>query len=207
MVKFYSEFPFLLWDEKKCINDISNNLARPDNSISSGGEIMYKKTKQKKTALNDCLYKECGDCSENDIIKDTWNSNPLTRDFFSKKNLNYIQNIIRYLIYQKSNKTYIIDKQDDTNILVIMRQTFLRYYPSIKSTTINKQILELNTLVINEIISPLINEISSYIKFLKDQNSPLSQFQISQATSITGQKAYQIPTDVFVRDSYFFKQK
>ena len=44
--------------------------------------------------------------------------------FFSKKNLEIIQAKIRYGVYIKSNKKYIIGNQSDTEIQVVMRSIF-----------------------------------------------------------------------------------
>jgi len=45
----------------------------------------------------------------------------LNQLFFSKKNMDIIQNAIRYTVYTKTNKKHIIDKQSDIELQIIMR--------------------------------------------------------------------------------------
>ena len=50
----------------------------------------------------------------------------LSDAYFSKDNINQIQNMLRYNVYVRSNKEYIVDRQSDTQLLIIMRSIYLQ---------------------------------------------------------------------------------
>ena len=69
--------------------------------------------------------------------------NTLNQLFFSPKNFKSVQNMIRYKIYQLSDKKYIIGEQDPIELQVIMRSIFLQYSRN-NFTKIKEQIQRLN---------------------------------------------------------------
>ena len=46
--------------------------------------------------------------------------------YFSSENIEILQNAIRAQVYEKSNKKYIIDKQDSDQLKIIMRAIYLQ---------------------------------------------------------------------------------
>ena len=56
-----------------------------------------------------------------------WNETTLSTIFFSKENIQMIQNGIRAGVYQKSNGQYIIGQQDCDSLKIIMRSVFLQH--------------------------------------------------------------------------------
>jgi len=91
----------------------------------------------------------------------------LSRLFFSKKNMNIIQNAIRKSIYDRSNGEYLIDRQNDTDIEVIMRSIYLQHSPNLNHS-ITKQIAFLNQLVIDWSVPNILSEITQYNGYLQD---------------------------------------
>ena len=51
----------------------------------------------------------------------------LSQVFFSKQNIDLIQNQIRYNVWIKSNKMHIIGRQSDTELEIVMRSIYLQY--------------------------------------------------------------------------------
>ena len=72
----------------------------------------------------------------------------LNQLFFSKKNMDNVQNMIRYNVYEKSNKKFIIDKQSDIELEIIMRSIYLQHSVNLPNK-IKEQIMYLNDLVKN----------------------------------------------------------
>jgi len=70
----------------------------------------------------------------------------LNQLFFSKKNIEIIQNMIRYNVYEKSEKKYVIDKQSDIELEIVMRSIYLQHSPNLPNK-IKEQISYLNKLV------------------------------------------------------------
>jgi hypothetical protein len=87
--------------------------------------------------------------------------------FFSKKNLENIQNMIRYNVYLKSDNKHIIDKQSDIEIEIIMRSIYLQHSPNLPNK-ITEQISYLNKLVSDWCVEQILPEINQYIGYIKE---------------------------------------
>jgi hypothetical protein len=92
---------------------------------------------------------------------------PLSNAFFSKENLQIIQNAIRAGVYKKSNKQYIIGPQNCDTLKIIMRSTFLQSSVN-RPNDITGQISELNDLVIDYCVPQLLSDATGYVTYRKD---------------------------------------
>ena len=91
----------------------------------------------------------------------------LNQLFFSKKNMDNIQNMIRYNVYLKSENKFIIDKQSDIELEIIMRAIYLQYSPNLPNQ-ITEQIRYLNKLVCDWSVEQIIPEVQQYIGYMKE---------------------------------------
>jgi len=91
----------------------------------------------------------------------------LNQLFFSKKNLDNIQDLIRYTVYMKSDKKYKIDKQSDVELEVIMRSIYLQHSPNLPNK-IKEQISYLNKLVSDWCVEQIIPEVQQYVGYIKE---------------------------------------
>ena len=99
-----------------------------------------------------------------------WDETQLSSCFFSKENIQIIQNGIRVGVYTKSNNQYIIGSQDNDSLKIIMRSIFLQYAAN-KKNNITSQIEELNRMVLNYCIESVYGEAQGYIKYLYDAST------------------------------------
>jgi len=105
-----------------------------------------------------------------DALEGQWDTSKLSDIYFSKNNIQRLQNEIRKGIYDKSNGQYVIGEQDCDTLKVIMRSIFLQYSANM-STKIEDQIHSLNTMVLNYCIPQVFSEAQAYIKYLSDASS------------------------------------
>jgi hypothetical protein len=94
----------------------------------------------------------------------------LSNAYFSRENLEIIQNAIRKGIYDKTNGQYIIDNQDCDSLKTIMRGVFLEHSAN-QPNNITEQIVELNKMVINFCIQQIYSELRAYVKYLHDAST------------------------------------
>ena len=87
--------------------------------------------------------------------------------FFSKANMEIIQNKIRYQVYINTEKKHIIGKQSDVELEIIMRSTYLQHSPNLPNQ-ITEQIKYLNELVTNWCVEKIIPEVYQYMGYLKE---------------------------------------
>jgi len=96
-----------------------------------------------------------------------WDETPLSKTYFSKENIQIIQNGIRTGVYKKSNQQYIVAPQDCDALKIIMRSVFLQH-SSNQPNNIPQQIQELNKIVLDYCIFQVYSEAQSYMKYLHD---------------------------------------
>ena len=91
----------------------------------------------------------------------------LSQAYFSKENMQIIQNAIRAQVYLKSNKEFIIAQQDIANLQIIMRAIYLQNALNLKCN-ISEQIQNINNLVVDYCVPKLLSEAKAYIKYKHD---------------------------------------
>jgi len=96
-----------------------------------------------------------------------WDETDLSRTFFSKQNIQILQNGIRAGVYERSNNQYVVGQQDCDALKIIMRSIFLQYAAN-KMSSVTKQVEELNQMVLNYCIEQVFSEAQGYMKYLYD---------------------------------------
>lgn len=105
-----------------------------------------------------------------------WNETELSKAYFSKENIQIIQNGIRSGVYNKSNGQYLVAPQDCDSLKIIMRSIYLQHAAN-QPTNISGQIEQLNQIVLDYCIYNVYSEAQSYMKYLYDVSTlavPLS---------------------------------
>ena len=105
-----------------------------------------------------------------------WNETALSKSYFSKENIQIIQNGIRAGVYDKSNGQYTVAPQDCDSLKIIMRSVYLQHSAN-QPTNISGQIEQLNQIVLDYCIFHVYSEAQSYMKYLYDVSTlavPLS---------------------------------
>tara|TARA_B100001093_G_scaffold490309_2_gene529231 strand:+ start:1502 stop:2002 length:501 start_codon:yes stop_codon:yes gene_type:complete len=116
----------------------------------------------------------------------------LSDAYFSQENINIIQNGIRKGVYDKSNGTLLVDKQEPEKIVTVMRSMYLQYSKNLE-TNIPKQIEELNNYVLNFCIPNVYNETVSYLKYKEDSSKMYTPMQNPIYSSKTSKSLQQKP--------------
>lgn len=96
-----------------------------------------------------------------------WNNTLLSEVFFSKQNIQIVQNGLRAGIYHKSKGQYTIPPQDCDALKIIMRSIFLQHAANQKQD-VTEQVNQLNQLVLNYCIQQVYSEAQGYIKYVSD---------------------------------------
>lgn len=95
---------------------------------------------------------------------------PLITDYFSKNNIQKIQNGIIQGVYTKSNNKFKIGYQDEDTLKIIMRSIYLQYSVN-RPTQIQEQIQSLNNMVLEYCIEQVYNDAKTYIQYLYDAST------------------------------------
>jgi len=99
-----------------------------------------------------------------------WDETRLSIAFFSKQNIQILQNGIRAGVYKKSNGQYTIGPQDCDSLKIIMRSVYLQYAAN-QLANIPEQINELNQMVLNYCVQQVYSEAQGYMKYIDDAST------------------------------------
>jgi len=99
-----------------------------------------------------------------------WDETRLSVVFFSKENIQILQNGIRAGVYKKSNGQYTIGPQDCDSLKIIMRSVFLQHAAN-QVNNIPEQINQLNKMVLNYCIEQVYSEAQGYMKYIDDAST------------------------------------
>ena len=144
------------------------------------------------------------------LFRNLYGETPLTFLFFSKQNINNIQNVIRHLIYKELLQ--VIDYQDNTELMIIMRSIFLEYHRHPKLLTpymsdsekikisqeYTDEVKRLNELVINDTVPRIISQLQQYINYLKDSSTPRYIMDKPKSDSVSGIRSLRSVTSVLL---------
>jgi hypothetical protein len=93
-------------------------------------------------------------------------NNQISNQFFSKENVELLQNELKQGVYELSKGKYIIPNQNIDQLTVIMRSTYYQYCTFSKD--ISKEISFLNKIVLDYAVQNVYNSAVSYELYLRD---------------------------------------
>lgn len=124
-------------------------------------EILFKMQERVAVKNKTSQYREA--------LNGVYEESKLSNLYFSKENIQIVQNGIRAGIYEKTNKEHIIPPQNIDNIKIIMRNIYIQYAEN--QNNITSEIERLNQLVLGYIIPQVHSSLISYLKYIKDQST------------------------------------
>ena len=144
------------------------------------------------------------------VFKNLYGETLLTFLFFSQKNVDNIQKLIRMLVYKHTKE--VIDDQSNTELLVVMRSIFLAYskHPKLLDESMSEQerkklllqytdeVDRLNQLVIDSTVPLIVSQLQQYLVYLSDASSPLRVMEKPLSTTVKGTKSYRSQTQVLL---------
>lgn len=120
----------------------------------------------------------------------------LNKVFFSKENLDRIQDMIRYNVYLKSPNKSIISRQSDVDVKVVMRSIFLQHSPNL-NYNIPEQIKYLDQMVTDWCVPRIIEEINQYVGYINDISTLPMPIDLPKNLSSKGTKISRSITSTF----------
>ena len=103
-------------------------------------------------------------------LEGQWDDSNLSNAYFSKENIQIIQNGIRAGVYKQSNNQYVVGPQDCDSLKIVMRSIYLQYSANLPGN-VSGQIEALNQMVLNFCIQQVYSEAKGYMKYLSDASN------------------------------------
>jgi len=167
-----------------------NDIWVPDN-IRNGRIDILEKIKGGTKMVKASVLSEYNSSSISQSLENT----PLSITFFSKNNIDKIQNDIITEVYNKSFRKYAICKQSEQELLIIMRSYYLQYGRNLPDN-IDNQIERLNNMVIEWASNEIITNIEQYLKYKENVSTLPMPLERSQLPSQKGTKILEIKSFV-----------
>jgi hypothetical protein len=171
------------------------------NTLKSPGNYGLTDKKDDEIARSNTKY----------MSKTLFEESLLTFLFFSKKNIDNIQNVIKEKVFQKTNK--VVDNQNINELLIVMRSIYLEYsaHPPMITNKLTddvkvqvlkmytKEVERLNGLVIDYVFPKVLSGLQQYIAYLRDASSqPYQKNQPDSSDNVKGQREYRSITQVLL---------
>ncbi len=123
-------------------------------------------------------------------------ANLLNQLYLSPENIENVQQRIRYEVYKASNGEHVIGKQSEIELIIIMRSIYLTYGKNLP-THIEKQIKELNDLVLLDVVPKIMSGIAGDLRYLYDAS--VQPMPLAHPTNMSnkGMKILPSVTSVF----------
>lgn len=128
---------------------------------------------------------------EGEAIRSVHSKNPVSSLFFSRKNVDVLQDGIRYGVYKATNGTYVISRQSDTELQIIMREVYMQHGKFIPYNVID-QVRDLNAHVLDFCIPRIVQEINMYQKYKHDIGTPRHIIDRGEFVSSKGSRVNEL---------------
>jgi hypothetical protein len=102
-----------------------------------------------------------------ETISRNYSGNCLSERFFSRENIDIIQQGIINSVYNRSNGEFNIGKQSEQELSIVMRSIYLEKGKNL-NFNIKEQLKELNTYVIEWCVNEIITNIKQYVEYKKN---------------------------------------
>lgn len=119
---------------------------------------------------------------------------PLSDMFFCAENINALQDGIRYRVWVETDKKYVIGRQSDTELKVVMRSIFYQHAMH-KPNGLLEQVRDLNAKVLEWVVPEVISNLKQYEVYRRDASTlpvPMERAQLStqKGTKVLEQKTF-----------------
>ena len=133
----------------------------------------------------------------NDIVKNILERNPLTQSFFSKENLDNLQNCIIKTVYERSSGNWKISRQSDNELYIVMRSLYLQYGKNLPYD-IEGQVAELNRQVLIDVVPRIITKVEQHLAYQRDQGSTYRPIPRGELATMAGTRITRGFDSVFI---------
>lgn len=125
-----------------------------------------------------------------DILKTFQERNPLMDFFFSKKNIDHIQNLIIKMVDFQSSGSYHISKQSESELLIVMRSIYIKTptNPYGTGADFKTDICTLNKNVLDWVVPRILVNIQQYLGYIRDQSNNIRPIERPEFMSNTGNR-------------------
>ena len=109
--------------------------------------------------------------------------------FFSRTNVNALQEGIRYRVFQETEGTQRIGMQSETELGLVMRSVYLEHSRNVDDANVLGQVRDLNARVLDYCVPRILEELRAYTYYQRDVNSLPMPMDRGQFASSKGERS------------------
>lgn len=113
---------------------------------------------------------------------------PLLEAFFAIENVDILQNRLRATIQKQTG--YTVDRQSDTDLIVIMRKAFAEHAQH--QAPVQPEVGRLNDIVLGVVVPMVATGVAAYLAYLRDASRIPDPLPRGIQTSVKGTKSYEL---------------
>ena len=125
------------------------------------------------------------------IISRTYQQSCVSGLFFSIENIDIIQKGLKNKVYSISNGKYVIGRQSETELKIIMRSIYYQYGKN-NSENVVEQVRDLNKLVLEWSVPQIITNIQQHNSYIQDISTMPMPLERAQLTTQKGTRVLEI---------------
>jgi hypothetical protein len=151
------------------LTSTSKQFPAPQNSgrVPNFNDPTLQAQSARQSSLYDMRASLPGSDVRQELVGHTHYATPLNTVFFSVANIEKLQNDIQEQVSLMSGGKYVIDRQNDDDIKVIMRSYYLSYGRN-NPLTISEDLADLNSRVVGYAAAKIYSEVDFYMFYRKD---------------------------------------
>jgi hypothetical protein len=137
---------------------------------------------------------------------------PVSRAFFSQRNVDVLQEMARYMVWDQTGGTdggHVISKQDEKDLLIVMMSMYKQFgtFPdTLDQFTIQREVDRLNLYTLRDVVPDIISNVKQYFGYLRDASQNPAPIPQPLNVNNTGTRELRAATDVFVTGASGFTQ-
>ena len=126
-----------------------------------------------------------------EAVKTILQRSDLSDVYFSRENIDYLQNRIIQRVYELSNGRHKIARQSDIELEIIMRSYFLQFSLN-QFGNIREQVRVLDDMVLDEVVPQVLSAVEQYVKYKEDINTMYKPVMLPENNNIKGEKQLEL---------------
>jgi hypothetical protein len=128
-----------------------------------------------------------GNISDN-VLKGALTSTPLSELFFSRDNINRLQQMIKSEVFKRSNGKYLMKtNQNESDLIIVMRAVYISDALNAPYRIVH-QVKKLNHLVIERIVDEMITNIKTNEEYLNQLDKPINPIPLPVCSASAGRR-------------------
>jgi len=119
--------------------------------------------------------------------------NPISDIYFCTNNVNVLQDGIRYKVWKETGERYVIGKQSDQELRIVMRSIYYQYAKHLPNDVVG-QVRDLNAKVIEWVVPEILSNLRQYEKYRQDASQLPMPMERGPLLTQKGTKTLELKT-------------